>query len=85
MGLQHSSKMPAKSKVRRLHVETAKYKVMPDYIVLLAEKLIDNVFDVEHVSNRIILVRLILDGQFSHSLLHTPHNGFYWNPKMIAS
>ena len=58
---------------------------MPDYIVLLAEKLIDNVFDVEHVSNRIIIVRLILGGQFSHSLLHTPNNGFYWNPKMIAS
>ena len=74
MGLQHSSKMPAKSKVRMLHVkkfvEIAKDKVVSDYIVLLAEKLIDNAFDVEYVSNRIILVRLILGGQFSHSLLY---------------
>ena len=66
-------------------METAKDKVMSDYIELLAEKLIENAFDVERVSNRIILVRLILGGQFSHSLSYTPHNGVYWILKMIAS
>ena len=59
----------AQSKVRMLHLnsfcmETATGNVLPDYIELLAERLINNVFGVERVSNRIHLVKLILSRRF---------------------